>query len=184
MKRVEAASGVHYSAQKEAPRKFEPIAPVGTNYVPVGRPDIAAMRKGPASGPPPAPPAAKPAIPSAPRPVPTAPSPAPGLGKAPIASKAPTGAWPDESDSFAPPPPPPAASRPTPSVAKPAASVSAASVHPWFRWLTQCSPRLALPQQLPRPQPHPSCPRNQPRMTRLGPSVPLTPLSSFNLRNL
>ena len=125
MSRVKAASGVNYTAQKEAPRKFEPIAPVGTNYVPVGRPDIATIRQG-AAKPPPAPAAAKPAIPTAARPVPMAPSPAAGLGKAPVANKAPADAWPDESDSFAPPPPPPAASRPTPaaSFAKPAPAAS------------------------------------------------------------
>ena len=52
MSRVEAASGVNYTAKKEAPRRFEPIAPVGTAYKPVGKVDIAALR---ASAPPPAP---------------------------------------------------------------------------------------------------------------------------------
>ncbi|KIP01223.1 hypothetical protein PHLGIDRAFT_97125, partial [Phlebiopsis gigantea 11061_1 CR5-6] len=47
MSRVEAASGAKYSAHKEAPRRFEPIAPVGTNYVPVGRPDIDSLRRPP-----------------------------------------------------------------------------------------------------------------------------------------
>ena len=122
MARVEAASGAHYSAQKEAPHKFEPIAPVGTNYTPVGKVDIAALRKGgqgtASAAPPPAPAATKPV---AARSVP----PAPGLGKAPVVNKAPADAWADESDSFAP-PPPPAASRPpvVSSAPKPAASVS------------------------------------------------------------
>ncbi|KIJ06493.1 hypothetical protein PAXINDRAFT_103342, partial [Paxillus involutus ATCC 200175] len=47
MKRVEAASGAKYSAHNEQSRKFEPIAPVGSSYTPIGRPDIAAMRKVP-----------------------------------------------------------------------------------------------------------------------------------------
>lgn len=46
MKRVEAASGSHYSAHKEQGRKFEPIAPVGTNYKPIGKPDINELRRG------------------------------------------------------------------------------------------------------------------------------------------
>lgn len=120
MKRVEAASGVHYTAQKEAPRRFEPIAPVGTNYVPVGKVDMNALRQGPSSGAPPAPAASKPSVSAAARPVPMAPAPASGLGKAPVANKAPADAWPDEPASFAP-PPAPAASRPIP---KPSAPVS------------------------------------------------------------
>ena len=125
LSRVKAASGVNYTAQREAPRKFEPIAPVGTNYVPIGKVDIAAIRQG-AAKPPAAPPATKPVLPTAPRPVPGAPSPA---ARAPIVSKAPADAWADESDSFAPPPPPPAASRPTPaaSFVKPAPAASSVS---------------------------------------------------------
>jgi hypothetical protein len=46
MKRVQSASGASYSVHKEAPRKFEPIAPVGTNYKPVGQVDIGGLRKG------------------------------------------------------------------------------------------------------------------------------------------
>lgn len=46
MKRVEAASGARYSAHKEQARKFEPIAPVGTSYSPIGRPDINELRRG------------------------------------------------------------------------------------------------------------------------------------------
>ncbi|CDO74750.1 hypothetical protein BN946_scf184411.g7 [Trametes cinnabarina] len=137
MARVEAASGAHYSAQKEAPRKAEPIAPVGTSYTPIGQPDIAAMRRGgnPAStpaAPPPAPATTKPFASSATRSVPLAPSPAPGLGKTPVANNTPADAWPDEGDSFAPPPPPPAATRPPPaaSAPKPAPSVATRFVSP------------------------------------------------------
>jgi phage-related protein len=46
MKRVQSASGANYSFHKETARKFEPIAPVGTSYKPVGAPDIDALRKG------------------------------------------------------------------------------------------------------------------------------------------
>ena len=45
MSRVEAASGAKYSVHKEPARKFEPIGPVGTNYTPVGKVDINAIRK-------------------------------------------------------------------------------------------------------------------------------------------
>ena len=45
MKRVEAASGARYTAHKEQARKFEPIAPVGTNYTPVGKVDINELRR-------------------------------------------------------------------------------------------------------------------------------------------
>lgn len=131
MTRVEAASGVNYTAQKQAPRKFEPIAPTGTNYTPVGKVDIAALRRGPASSPaapPPAPAAAKPFGSPAPRAVPLAPSPAPGIGRAPVSNKAPADAWADEADSFAPPPPPAASRPPTFGAPKPAASVRA-SLH-------------------------------------------------------
>lgn len=112
MSRVEAASGAKYSVQKDAPRRFEPITPIGTNYKPVGKVDISALRAEAA------PTAPKPSIPSVPRPA-FAPSPAPGLGKAPVAGRtsAPAGAWPDEAPTAAaaPPPPPPAANRPTPA---------------------------------------------------------------------
>lgn len=122
MSRVEASSGARYSAHKEAPRRYEPIAPVGTNYTPVGRPDIASMRAAAA------PTAPKPSVPSAPRPVPTAPSPAPGLGRVPVASRAPADAWPEES-APAPPPAPPSATRP-PVLGS--AAAYAASVRPCF----------------------------------------------------
>ena len=46
MQRVEAASGAKYSVHKEAPRKYEPIAPVGTNYAPIVKVDINELRKG------------------------------------------------------------------------------------------------------------------------------------------
>lgn len=46
MARVNNASGSKYSVQKEAPRKYEPITPVGTSYTPVGQVDIAQLRKG------------------------------------------------------------------------------------------------------------------------------------------
>ena len=116
MSRVEAASGVNYTAQKEAPRKFQPIAPAGTNYVPVGKVDMNALR---ASAPPPAPAASKPSIPATSRPVPSAaarpvPS-APSVVRPAVVGKAPADAWPEEDNSFAPPPPPPAASRPVPT---------------------------------------------------------------------
>lgn len=55
MKRVEAASGAKYSTHNEPTRKFEPIVPVGTNYTPVGKVDMAALKKTPA-------PAAKPVL--------------------------------------------------------------------------------------------------------------------------
>lgn len=54
MSRVEAASGAKYSSQKETARKFEPIAPVGTNYTPIGKVDIGAIRRDAASKPSPA----------------------------------------------------------------------------------------------------------------------------------
>jgi len=46
MKRVADAGGAKYSVHGETARRHEPIAPVGTSYTPVGRPDIAAMRSG------------------------------------------------------------------------------------------------------------------------------------------
>ncbi|KAI0940986.1 hypothetical protein AcV7_003214 [Taiwanofungus camphoratus] len=126
MARVEAASGSKYSVHKEAPRKFEPIAPVGTNYTPVGKVNIGAMRRdaNPAAG------AARPVPSSVPRPVPLAPSPAPGLGKVPVANRAPADAWPD--DQPAPPPAPPSAGHPPVllSATRPSPSVVTRSVPP------------------------------------------------------
>lgn len=45
MKKVNDASGAKYSFHKEAPKRADPIAPVGSSYKPVGAPDIAALRK-------------------------------------------------------------------------------------------------------------------------------------------
>lgn len=129
MQRVEAASGAKYSAHNEKARKFEPIAPVGTNYTPIGKPDIAAMRRVP-----PAPssaisassrPSAKPSVSTVQRPVFGAPVSAP-MKTAP--SNVPDDDWGYEPP--APPPPPPAASRPPtlPSAPRPApTSVSISS---------------------------------------------------------
>ena len=52
MSRVEAASGSKYSIHQEPARKAEPIGPVGTNYTPVGKVDINALRKEAAVRPP------------------------------------------------------------------------------------------------------------------------------------
>jgi hypothetical protein len=115
MSRVESASGARYSAHNEQARKFEPIAPVGTNYTPVGKVDIASMRS-------PAPPAApKPSVPSTPRPVAVAPTPsAPpvrsaAFGSTAAASRVPEGTW-DAPKPTALVPPPPSAPRPIPAV--------------------------------------------------------------------
>lgn len=43
MKRVAESGGSKYSTHQEAPQKMERPAPVGTNYTPIGRPDIASM---------------------------------------------------------------------------------------------------------------------------------------------
>jgi hypothetical protein len=102
MSRVEAASGARYSAHKEQPRKFEPIAPVGTNYTPVGKVDIDALRKVPA---PPA--STRPAF-SASKPASSA---GPPSGRTVIGGSAPSDAWPEEKSTISP-PPLPAASRP------------------------------------------------------------------------
>ena len=115
MSRVESASGARYSAHNEQARKFEPIAPVGTNYTPVGQVDIAALRSAAPSA------APKPAVPSAPRPVPVAPAQsAPpvrsaAFGSTAAASRVPEGSWDaPKPTSFA--PPPPTATRPPPTV--------------------------------------------------------------------
>lgn len=114
MSRVEAASGAKYSAHKEAPRRSEPIAPVGTNYVPVGRPDIDSLRRVPPapSSAPSAAAARAPPPPSAPRPTAAA-SPATSFGRAPAAGArvaAPEDSW--DAPAVGKPPPPPAAPRP------------------------------------------------------------------------
>jgi hypothetical protein len=125
MKRVEAASGAKYSTHKEQARKFEPIAPVGTNYTPVGKVDIDALRKVPTPGAGAS--ASKPAMPSAPRPsygASTSMRPAASFN-APTTGRAPADAWDDEAPAAAPPPPPPAASRPPViTAARPTAWVS------------------------------------------------------------
>lgn len=46
LKRVADSSGSKYSVHREAPKKPDLIAPVGTSYKPIGTPDIAAMRTG------------------------------------------------------------------------------------------------------------------------------------------
>jgi hypothetical protein len=127
MSRVESASGAKYSAHNEQARKFEPIAPVGTNYTPVGKVDIAAMRSAAAPTPP------KPTVPSASRPVATLTSSGTtfrntAIGGAAAASRVPEGTWdvprPKVLDV---PPPPPAASRPPPTVVGGSSSVPAQS---------------------------------------------------------
>ena len=116
MSRVESASGAKYSTHNEQARKFEPIAPVGTNYTPVGKVDIASLRSGAAPIPP------KPAIPSAPRPsagtvsAPSSSGPTvrtTAVGSAAAASRVPADAWDAPKPTvLAVPRPPPAASRP------------------------------------------------------------------------
>jgi hypothetical protein len=131
MSRVEAASGAKYSAHKEAPRRFEPIAPVGTNYVPVGRPDIESLRRSNAPSASPVSPAASrpPPPPSAPRPSAAAASPAPSFGRAPAIGGGRVPAPEDDWDAPAPvskPPPPPAATRPpVVTASRPTPAVSA-----------------------------------------------------------
>ncbi|KAI0091405.1 hypothetical protein BDY19DRAFT_885422 [Irpex rosettiformis] len=116
MSRVAASSGARYSAHKEAPRKFEPIAPVGTNYVPIGKPDLDALRRGAAASthqaqPPPPPPAAARPVPTAPRFQPSAP--ASTFRTSPVVNRAsaPDDTW-GEPPAPAKFPPPPAAARP------------------------------------------------------------------------
>lgn len=128
MSRVEAASGAKYSAHKEQPRKYEPIAPVGSSYTPVGKVDIGALKKAP-------PPSAKPSLPpSSSRPTYGAPKAAGSLyGRTVNSGTAPSDAWPEEklpAPVIAPPPPPPTTIRPTP-YARPAfsAMVSFANLH-------------------------------------------------------
>ena len=55
MSRVAAASGAKYSIHNEPARRAEPIGPVGTNYTPVGKVDISAIRRETAVKPPPPP---------------------------------------------------------------------------------------------------------------------------------
>lgn len=124
MSRIAASSGARYSAHKETARRFEPIAPVGTNYVPVGRPDIGAMRSAAAAKPP-----APPSTPAAARPVPGAPRavPAAGFGRAPVVNRttAPDDDWELSAPAATPPPPPPVANRPPVAVStRPTPAVS------------------------------------------------------------
>ena len=118
MKRVEAASGAKYSVQKEAPRKAEPIAPPRSSYTPVGKVDMAALKRN-------VPPAPKPAPPSAAKPTPSAAS-LYGRSAASTSGSAPADAWPEEKPAAKAPqaPPLPAASRPPtlPTTARPAFS--------------------------------------------------------------
>lgn len=127
MSRVEAASGAKYSAHREAPRKFEPIAPVGANYIPVGKPDIGSLRQGSNPPPPPSQPASSRPVATALRPVPPAPSPAAGFGKTPLANRAaaPDDAWGAPSAPTQPPPPPAAARPPVTMVSRPSPAVGA-----------------------------------------------------------
>lgn len=137
MKRVEGASGAKYSAHNEQARKFEPIAPVGTSYTPVGRPDISAMRntQPPPKNVPSAPSgttSSKPAIPTAPRPAFGGTSSARPAGT----GKAPADAWGEEAPATSLPPQlPPASSRPpaVPSASRPAFSVSLTFAH-WVKF--------------------------------------------------
>ena len=126
MSRVESSSGARYSAHNEQPRKFEPIAPVGTNYTPVGKVDINALKKAPT-------PAAKPTATTRPafssqafsssssNPAASAGS---LYGRTVVGGSAPQDAWPDEAPAPAPPSPPPAASRPPalPTTSRPTSS--------------------------------------------------------------
>lgn len=131
MSRVEAASGAKYSTHKEAPRKFEPIAPVGTNYTPVGKIDINELKKAPSpsvSKPPPPPAATRPAFSSFNKPTTSAASlyGKPATPKGTSSGPAPADAWPEEKPAPIPAaaPPPPAATRPPtlPTTARPAFS--------------------------------------------------------------
>jgi drebrin-like protein len=114
MSRVESASGANYSSHNEQSRKFEPIAPVGTNYTPVGKVDIATLRKGPAAGP-------SGGVPTLVAKPPIIKSAAPLYGGAGTR----VDAWPEETaSSIQPPPPPPPPPPAIPSAPRPAFSVS------------------------------------------------------------
>jgi hypothetical protein len=132
MSKVSAASGSKYSAHNEPARKFEPIAPTGTSYTPVGRPDIAALRKTPAAAPAaqtlPAPTLNKPSLPAASRPMPKfgAPMQSAGFRGPRVGGSAPTDAWPEEAS--APLKPKPEAVPPVAVAPKPAPLVSAVPV--------------------------------------------------------
>ena len=113
MSKVSAASGSKYSAHNEPARKFEPIAPVGTNYTPVGKVDIASLKKAPVAPKSTVPaPTYKPSTPTSTRPTPTFGAPLQSSGlKTTIGVKAPADAWPE-----APSPAIPTTPRPVPAV--------------------------------------------------------------------
>lgn len=181
MSRVEAASGANYSSQAEAPRRYEPIGPVGTNYTPIGKPDIAAMRRGGAPGPSPSVSAAKPPPPpSAPRPTPVASSPSPSPNKFAAVSKAPTDAWPEEAPTVSTYPSPPAASNaPVVNTPRPLASVGYVLCDPSRVVSDGCSrPLRAL--YLRHPLQHRRNLKTTIRLARWGRIIRL---SSCNLRN-
>jgi hypothetical protein len=144
MSRVEAASGAKYSTHKEAPRKFEPIAPVGTNYTPVGKVDINELRKAPSpsvSKPPPPPASTRPAFSSFNKPTASAASlyGKPTTPKSTSSGPAPADAWPEEKSSYiSAPPAPPAATRPPtlPTAARPAFSSLVCRSLPFLSYLT------------------------------------------------
>ena len=165
MSRVETASGAKYSTHKEPARKFEPIGPVGTNYTPIGKVDINAIRKEAAVKPPPPP------QPTTSRP--------PGVGQQwskpvttgfqprytappPVKSTpAPDDDWGPASTPVKPTPAPslPTATRPTP----PAPAVSLNNLHPYSVTYTDSSHsplRMSLSQLL--------LPPNLLRMIALG----------------
>ena len=132
MSRVEAASGAKYSTHKEQARKFEPIAPVGSSYTPVGKVDIAALRKAP-------PPAAKPTFPpSSSRPAFSATKPTVSAGslygRVTHGGSAPADAWPEDKPApvvaATSAPPIPASSRPPtlPTASRPAFSAMVSAV--------------------------------------------------------
>ncbi|CAE6507099.1 unnamed protein product [Rhizoctonia solani] len=156
MKKVNDASGAKYSIHKEAPKRPDPITPVGSTYKPVGVPDIAALRKN-------AKPdvigkvgtaytpareeltniraAPQPPVPSAPRPVPTAPAVASAPPPPPSASR-PTA-----------PPRVPTASRPVPAASQPApAPVTATPPKPAEDDRIQPVGTAYTPVSLPKPK--------------------------------
>ena len=118
MKRVEAASGAKYSVQKEAPRKAEPIAPPRSSYTPVGKVDIAALKRNVPPAPKPAPPPAKPTASAASL---------YGRHAASTSGSAPSDAWPEAKPAA--PPLPPASRPPTlPTASRPAFSAMVRSI--------------------------------------------------------
>jgi hypothetical protein len=142
MKRVEAASGAKYSVQKEAPRKAEPIAPPRSSYTPVGKVDIAALKRS-------VPPAPKPAPPPAARPTASAAS-LYGRPTASTSSSAPSGAWPEEKPAA---PPLPTASRPPtlPTASRPAFSAMVCHLTPLLCYVAYLGPSDRPSAQLLRP---------------------------------